>query len=243
MLSHSGAKVVLVEDAAAGGEDRHRARRAARARARRRADRRGRGRDHAGRPALARRRGRRRIVAERIAVDRPAGHGDDRLHLGHDRAAQGLRALAREPALHRGHLHRPPEAARQAPGDLPVPAAGARAGADGLLRHARDRRHAGLLGRRHEEPRGRHRRGQADATSRPSRGCWRRSTRASSAPPPPPAAPRPRSSRARWPRARRWPRPSARAARSARSTRPATRSATSSRSRRSATRSAPTTRC
>ena len=55
------------------------------------------------------------------------------------------------------------QAARQAADDLPVPAAGARAGADGLLRHARDRRHAGLLGRGHEEPRGRHRRGQADA--------------------------------------------------------------------------------
>ena len=49
-------------------------------------------------------------------------------------------------------------------------------------------------------------------TSRPCRGCWRRSTRASSAPPRPPAGPRPRSSRAHWPPARRWPRPSARAA-------------------------------
>ena len=80
-------------------------------------------------------------------------------------------------------------------------------------------------------------------TSRPSRGCWRRSTRAWSAPRPPPAARRRRSSRARWRAARRWPRPSARAAR-VEPARPhaSTRSATGSRCRRSATRSAPTTR-
>ena len=47
-------------------------------------------------------------------------------------------------------------------GDLPVPAARARAGADGLVRGARHRRHARVLGRRHEEPGRRHRRGQAD---------------------------------------------------------------------------------
>ena len=241
MLSHSGAKVVLVEDAAqaakiaavrgALGELEHVVVLTGEAEgAITLADLRSRG------DAGDRR-------SERIAVDRPRGHGDDRLHLRHDGAAQGLRALAREPALHRGHLHRPPEPARQAAGDLPVPAAGARAGADGLLRHASRpaaRWPSGAGTRRTSRPTSPR---PSRATSPPCRGCWRRSTPASSAPPRPPAAPRPRSSPARWPPARRWPRPSARAARSARSTRPATPSATSSRSRRSATRSAPTTRC
>ena len=45
---------------------------------------------------------------------------------------------------------------------LPVPAAGPRAGADGLLRRARHRRDAGLLERDHGEARRGHRRGQAD---------------------------------------------------------------------------------
>ena len=73
---------------------------------------------------------------------------------------------------------------------------------------------AGVLGRRHEErspptsPR------PSRPTSRPSRGCWRRSTRASSAPPRRRAARRRRSSSARWRPASRWRRPSARAARS-----------------------------
>ena len=146
----------------AGGEDRVGARVAAGARARRRADRRGRGRDHARRPALARRRQRRGDRPRADRRRRPHGRGDDRLHLRHHRPAQGLRALAREPALHRQHLHRSPGHARLAAGDLPVPAARARARAHGLVRRAGHRRRAGVLGRRHQEPGQGHRRGRAD---------------------------------------------------------------------------------
>ena len=214
----------------AGGEDRHGARHAARARARGRADRRGRGRDHAGRPARARRRRRR---DDRRASGPPPSTPTTRRRSSTPPAPPARPRAAcsrtRTCSTPRQRVHRPPEHARLAAGDLPVPAARARAGADGLLRRAGHRRHARVLGRRHEEPRQGHRRGRSRRTSRPSRGCWRRSTRAWSAPRPPPAAPRPRSSRARWRPARRWPRPSARAARSARSTAPATPSATSSR--------------
>ena len=101
VLSHSGAKVILLEDAAQAAKiakvrdelpelehvvvlD------AARPRARSRS------------PTCARaapRRRRRRARAHR-GRRRPTDAGDDRLHVGHHRPAQGLRALAREPALH-----------------------------------------------------------------------------------------------------------------------------------------------
>ena len=84
-----------------------------------RADRRGRGRDHARRPALARRRRGRRGRARAGRRGRPRRRGDDRLHVRHDRAAEGLRAHAREPAVHRERVHRPAGAARRAAGDLP----------------------------------------------------------------------------------------------------------------------------
>ena len=84
---------------------------------------------------------------------RPRRRGDDRLHVRHDRPAEGLRALAREPALHRRRLHRPARSWASAADHLPVPAARARAGADGLVRRDRHRRHARVLERRHEEPR------------------------------------------------------------------------------------------
>ena len=113
VLSHSGVEGAAARGRRAGGEDRQGPRRAARARARRRAHRRGRGRDHARRPALARRRRRRRDRPRAHRGRRARGHGDDRLHLRHDRPAEGLRALPRQPALHGQRLHRPARAARR----------------------------------------------------------------------------------------------------------------------------------
>ena len=72
VLSHSGSKVILLEDAAQAAKIAKVRGEAARARARRRADGRGRGRDHARRPALARRRRRReRSPRERTAAVAP----------------------------------------------------------------------------------------------------------------------------------------------------------------------------
>ena len=162
VLSHSGLEGRAARGRRAGREDRLGPRAAARARARRRAVGRGRRRDHARRSAQPRRRDRGHGRTRADRGRRARGHGDDRVHVRHHRPAEGLRALAREPAVHGGRVHRPAGAARQAAGDLPVPAAGARARADGLVRHVGGRRDAGVLGRGHEDPRGRHRRGQAD---------------------------------------------------------------------------------
>ena len=147
----------------AGGEDRHGARYAARARARRRArPARPRARSRsptcarAGTPTATRR-------AERIAAIAPEDTATIVYTSGTTGPPKGCVLSHANLLFTAGTYIDRLEPARPAAGDLPVPPAGARAGADGLVRHARDRRHAGLLGRRHQEPRRRHRRGQADA--------------------------------------------------------------------------------
>ena len=96
-------------------------------------------------------RGRRARAAPRR--DQSGGRLLVHLHVGYDRAAQGVRAHARQ--LPRGHVGGP-GARRGSRGRsrLPVLAVGARAGAGHPVRGARPRRHAGLLGEGSAEDRG-----------------------------------------------------------------------------------------
>ena len=120
-------------------------------RARRRARRHGRGRPDARRAARAGRdvdAGRRWTAAARARrARRPR---DDRLHVRHDRAAEGLHAHPRERDGHRAHVRgRAGVRLGRRPGrDLHVPAARALARARDADGHARRRRHARLLARR-----------------------------------------------------------------------------------------------
>ena len=79
--------------------------------------------------------------------DRPRRRRHDRLHVRHDRPAEGLRAHPPQHPVHGRRVHRagPPAAARHA---VHVPAARARARARGPDGLDPDRRHAGLLERR-----------------------------------------------------------------------------------------------
>ena len=243
VLSHAGVKVLLLEDAAQAAKI-----------AKVRDDLpelehvvvlhgRGRGRDHARRPARARRRRGRDDRARAHRGRRARGRRDDRLHVRHDRAAEGLRALAREPALHRQRVHRPARACASRPPVifqyLPLAHVLARMvsfvaiDTGGVLAFW-----SGDTKKLAEEI------AEAEPTHIPTvprllekihtRVIGQAARR---------AAPRPRSSRARWRPARRSPRPSARARKvSPLDQRRATRSATGSRCRRCATRSAPATR-
>ena len=94
--------------------------------------------------------------------DRAVGRRHDRLHLRHDRAAEGLRHHAREPP-HDGHHVRARARARRRPVDVPLPAARALARPHRPGRRAAGRRDAGLLGRRRQEDHRGGRAGRADA--------------------------------------------------------------------------------
>ena len=104
------------------------------------------------------------VAARADRGGRPRGRGDDRLHVRHDRPAEGLRALAREPALHGRARTSTAWSMRDTPPMifqyLPLAHVLARMVSFVAPRH---RRHARVLGRRHEEARRGHRRGQADA--------------------------------------------------------------------------------
>ena len=143
-------------------QDRQHRRALPRPRAPRRPDGLGAGGDDPGRPARARagagRAGRRRAHRRRAARRR----GHDRLHVGHDRAAQGLHAHARQHAGHDRPLPGPAGAGRR-DGRLPLPATRARSGprdADGRADRGRDHR---LLARRPQADRRRAGRGAPDA--------------------------------------------------------------------------------
>ena len=97
------------------------------------------------------------------------------LHVGHDRAAEGLRDLARQLPLDARHGPRG-QRARLRRGHLPVPAARALVRAADPVRHLRPRRDARLLGARPAEDPPQPLRGAARPTSRRCRGSSRRST-------------------------------------------------------------------
>ena len=165
---------VICEDAAQAAKIAARPRRAARARARDRDDA-GRGRDRARRPARARRR--RRTPARSGARGRRARrHGDDRLHVGHDRPAEGLRADAREPALRRPACTRTSSSSRPGVVIFHVPAARSRARPRGAVRGARRRRRRSRSGAATPSGCSTTSHGRGRPTSRRSRGCSRRST-------------------------------------------------------------------
>ena len=108
------------------------------------------GRHHARRAARARPRPRRRRADGAHGGRRPRRPLHLHLHVGHDRAAEGLRPLARQ--LPRGPRHGP--GARPAPGRrrrrLPLPAARPRVRAAHPARRVRRRHDDRLLRRRHE---------------------------------------------------------------------------------------------
>ena len=95
------------------------------------------------------------VVDERVRAVAARGRGHARLHLGHDRSAQGLHADARQLPVGDRDVQRPARAGRRAAGDLHVPAARARARARGADRGARCGRHARLLVWRLHEDRSR----------------------------------------------------------------------------------------
>ncbi len=102
------------------------------------------------------------VAAARTAAMQPRRRGHDRLHVGHDRAAQGLHAHARQHAGHDRPLPGPAGAGRR-DGRLPLPATRARPGprdADGRADRRRDHR---LLARRPQADRRRAGRGAPDA--------------------------------------------------------------------------------
>ena len=102
MLAHAGVRAVFCEDAAQVAKVAQVRDALPGARARHRVRRRRAGRADARRAARARRRdGRRRASPSALARVEPARRGHDRLHVGHDRAAEGLRAHPRQPARHR----------------------------------------------------------------------------------------------------------------------------------------------
>ena len=105
VLGDSGSCVVIVEDAAQAPEDGAGARRAAGARARRRARRHRRRGDHARRAARPRGATGARSSVSASATSR-RGPRHDRVHLRHDRAAEGLRPHPRQPAQRRRRLRR-----------------------------------------------------------------------------------------------------------------------------------------
>ena len=119
-----------------------------------RAERRHRRRDLARRPARARPRPRRGRAARPPRGRHPRRHLHDHLHLGHDRAAQGLRALA--PQLPPGGQHvRGVRGARGGRPRLPLPPARARLRAADPAARDRPRRGDRLLRRRPEADRAR----------------------------------------------------------------------------------------
>ena len=114
VLAHSGSRVVFCEDAAQLAKIDSVGAQLPRPRAPRRPHGLGAGGDDPGRPARARARpgraGRRRAHRGRAARRR----GHDRLHVGHDRAAEGLHAHARQHAGHDRPLPGPAGAGRRA---------------------------------------------------------------------------------------------------------------------------------
>ena len=103
-------------------------------------------------------------LVARGARSRAARRRDHRLHVRHDRAAEGLRADATQTCLATMRDVRAPAPRRAAPRrrDLHVPAAGPLARAHRPARHARRRRDARVLERRSQAPARGHRRRAPD---------------------------------------------------------------------------------
>ena len=163
MAGNSESRFVVCEDADAGGQDHRGARRPARARGRDRdrRERRRRRRDLARGPARARPRPRRRRGGRARRRGQARGPVHLHLHLGHHRAAEGLRALARQ--LPRGaQLLRVDRRARVGRDRLPLPAARALLRAADPAAGDRPRLDDRLLRRRHEADRRRAQRGPPD---------------------------------------------------------------------------------
>ena len=95
----------------------------------------------------------RRAPSTASGVGRARRRGDDRLHVGHHRPAEGLHAHPRATCSRRSDAYERAPRPRRRRRDLPVPAAGPLARARHPARRARRGRHAGLLERRPDSAR------------------------------------------------------------------------------------------